>query len=198
MSDDPILDQIRALLEAARREAYERGQADAVRRIMAAASATPGPGVIERPAAAAPRPAPFGGGTAATADQEGHRRTRARRGTVDARVLEVLGNAPEGATIAEIEAASGDDAEPLKTPSIRVALQRLLGGGRVLREGRRWRLAAPGAREDEGWSEATADEEEDGDAAVGNDDAPGPAETSPRQDGGYRPHGVPSGDGDDL
>jgi hypothetical protein len=46
MADDPLLDQMAALLETARREAYERGYADAVRRILEAASTTPQDGAV--------------------------------------------------------------------------------------------------------------------------------------------------------
>jgi len=136
VADDPLLDQLQALLEAARREGYERGYDDAVRRIVAAAGATgaeiadaPPPPRVPR----APREAPAEG-----------RRPRARRGSLEGRLAEILGQAPEGATIAEIEAAGSADDEPLKVPSIRATLQRLLATGRVEREGRRWRLA-PGA-----------------------------------------------------
>ena len=132
MADDPLLDQLQALLEAARREGYERGYNDAVRRIVAAAGAT-GAEIAEAPpprVPRAPREAPAEG-----------RRPRARRGSLEGRLAEILGQAPEGATIAEIEAAGSADDEPLKVPSIRATLQRLLATGRVEREGRRWRLA---------------------------------------------------------
>jgi hypothetical protein len=136
VADDPLLDQLRALLEAARREGYERGYNDAVRRIVAAAGAT-GAEVAE------PSSPPRAPRTPREAPAEG-RRPRARRGSLEGRLVEILGQAPEGATIAEIEAAGSDDDEPLKVPSIRATLQRLLAVGRVEREGRRWHLA-PGA-----------------------------------------------------
>ena len=137
MADDPLLDQLKALLEAARREGYERGYNDAVRRIVAAAGAT-GAEVAEPPPPSprvprAPREVPAEGW-----------RPRARRGSLEGRLVEILAQAPEGATIAEIEAAGSADDEPLKVPSIRATLQRLLATGRVEREGRSWRLA-PGA-----------------------------------------------------
>ena len=69
------------------------------------------------------------------------RRPRARRGSLEGRLVDILAQAPEGATIAEIEAAGSADDEPLKVPSIRATLQRLLAMGRVEREGRSWRLA---------------------------------------------------------
>jgi hypothetical protein len=56
----------------------------------------------------------------------------------------------------------------LKTPSIRVALQRLLAQGQVVREGRRWAVAAEAAMpaqaeavkvETEAQAAATAEEE---------------------------------------
>lgn len=143
MTDDPLLDQLRELLEAARREGYERGYNDAVRRIVAAAGAT-GAEVAEAPPPRAPRPP-------RETPAEG-RRPRARRGSLEGRLVEILGQAPEGATIAEIEAAGSGDDEPLKVPSIRATLQRLLAVGRVEREGRRWRLtegtAGPESAED--------------------------------------------------
>ena len=136
MADDPLLDQLKALLEAARREGYERGYNDAVRRIVAAAGAT-GAEVAESP----PPPSPRVPRAPRELPAEG-RRPRARRGSLEGRLVEILAQAPEGATIAEIEAAGSADDEPLKVPSIRATLQRLLATGRVEREGRRWRLAS--------------------------------------------------------
>jgi hypothetical protein len=122
---------MKALLETARREGYERGYADAVRRILEAASATPQEGTTPDWRGMA-GPSPYG-----------PRRQRARRGSIEARMVEILGSTPEGASTAEIEAASADDDEPLKTPSIHATLRRLEQAGRVTRDGKRWRLAAP-------------------------------------------------------
>ena len=139
--DDPILEQIEALLEAARREAYERGYADAISRVMKAAAELPS--AVGEPAVAPPvrqrevleaAPGMNGGG-----------RHRAPRGSIERRVVTLLEAAPTGFTVPEIEElASGGD-EPLKTASIRVALQRLLAQGQVVREGRRWAVAAEAA-----------------------------------------------------
>jgi hypothetical protein len=139
--DDPILEQIEALLEAARREAYERGYADAISRVMKAAAELPG--AVGEPAAAPParhREVPEG-----AAGMNGGGRQRAPRGSIERRVVTLLEAAPTGLTVPEIEelASSGD--EPLKTASIRVALQRLLAQGQVVREGRRWAVAAEAA-----------------------------------------------------
>jgi hypothetical protein len=140
--DDPILEQIEALLEAARREAYERGYADAISRVMKAAAELPG--AVGEPAPAPPvrqqrevleaAPGMNGGG-----------RQRAPRGSIERRVVTLLEAAPTGLTVPEIEALASSGEEPLKTPSIRVALQRLLAQGQVVREGRRWAVAAEAA-----------------------------------------------------
>jgi hypothetical protein len=131
IAGDPLLEQMAALLETARREGYERGYADAVRRILEAASVTPQEGTVPDWRGMA-GPSPYG-----------PRRQRARRGSIEARIVEILGSTPEGASTAEIEAASADDDEPLKTPSIHATLRRLESAGRITRDGKRWRLAAP-------------------------------------------------------
>jgi hypothetical protein len=136
MADDPLLEQMATLLEAARREGYERGYADAVRRILEAASATPQDGAVPD------WRGPTGPGL------YGPRRQRARRGSIEARIVEILGSTPEGASTPEIEAASADDDEPLKLPSIHATLRRLEAAGRVTRDGKRWRLAAPEQRDE--------------------------------------------------
>jgi hypothetical protein len=130
MADDPLLEQMAALLETARREGYERGYADAVRRILEAASATPQDGAVPD------WRGPAGPGL------YGQRRQRARRGSIEARIVEILGST------AEIEAASADDDEPLKTPSIHATLRRLEQAGRVTRDGKRWRLTAAEQRDE--------------------------------------------------
>ncbi len=135
MPDDPLLEQMAALLDAARREGYERGYADAVRRILEAASTAPQDGQ-----------APEWRGLAGSSPY-GPRRQRARRGSLEARILEILGSSPEGSSTAEIEAASADDDELLKTPSIHATLRRLEAAGRVNRDGRRWRLSPPDQRD---------------------------------------------------
>ena len=144
MADDPLLDQLASLLEAARREAYERGYADAVRRIMEAAAAAP----QDEAASQALNPA-------ASPGADVPHRARARRGSLETRILGILGGSPEGATTAEIEAAGASDPEPLKTPSIHATLRRLEAAGRVSRAGRRWRLAPPDGVEEP--SEAAAE-----------------------------------------
>ncbi len=136
MADDPLLEQMKALLETARREGYERGYADAVRRILEAASATPQEGTAPDWRGMA-GPSPYG-----------PRRQRARRGSIEARIVEILGSTPEGASTAEIEATSADDDEPLKTPSIHATLRRLESAGRVTRDGKRWRLTAAEQRDE--------------------------------------------------
>lgn len=160
MTDDPLLEQMAALLEAARREGYERGYADAVRRILEAASAAPQDGGV-----------PDWRGMAGS-PLYGPRRQRARRGSLEARILEILGSAPEGASTAEIEAASAEDDEPLKTPSIHATLRRLEAAGRVSRDGRRWRLAAPDQRDELPEEAAGADPPAEPQAFVAPDTSP--------------------------
>jgi hypothetical protein len=160
MADDPLLEQMAALLETARREGYERGYADAVRRILEAASATPQDGAVPD------WRGPAGPGL------YGQRRQRARRGSIEARIVEILGSTPEGASTAEIEATSADDDEPLKTPSIHATLRRLESAGRVTRDGKRWRLTTPEQRDE--LPEETAGEE----PAVETDMMATPAEPS--------------------
>src|SRR5918998_3110672 len=105
---DPVLDQLTALLETARREAYERGYADAVRRIVAAAGATVPTGGTAEPAAApaqaapqqaAPIPARLRPNAAETAGDQ-PRRQRAKRGSIEARPVEIPApTRSEGATL---------------------------------------------------------------------------------------------------
>jgi hypothetical protein len=140
MSSDPILARLQAVLEEARREAYERGYADAIRRVASMAAELParGPGAFERPHVQA--------AAAYDAEQDGNglqRRTRAPRGSVERRVLTLLQAAPAGLTVPEIETLASAGDEPIKAASIRVVLQRLLAAGQVGRDGRRWLV--PGA-----------------------------------------------------
>ncbi|MEK0084564.1 hypothetical protein [Benzoatithermus flavus] len=134
---DPILARLQALLEEARREAYERGYADAIKRVLSVAAELPPHARTfgELPQALAPSTA------ASAAPRENGaagRRSRAPRGSVERRVLTLLQSAPAGLTVPEIENLASANDEPIKAASIRVTLQRLLAGGQVEHVGRRW------------------------------------------------------------
>ena len=152
---DPILARLQALLEEARREAYERGYADAIRRVMSVAAELPqeGQAPVPRPAMPAPAAPAYDGNGAA-------RRSRAPRGSVERRVLTLLRSAPAGLTVPEIESLASVSDEPIKGPSIRVALQRLLASGQIEREGRRWlvRSTAEGEADEAALVEGEASE----------------------------------------
>lgn len=157
---DPILSQLEALLATARREAYEQGYADAVKRIVAAAG-----GLDASLSAAKPS------SVAAVEPEPAVRRTRAPRGSIERKVAEILQAAPDGLTVPEIEAASQDGEVPVKTASIRVALQRLMAQGQVVRNGRRWFfVSAAGAAamepSDDELPDTTEELEEADDAAM--------------------------------
>jgi hypothetical protein len=139
---DPILGRLQALLEEARREAYERGYADAIKRVLSVAAELPphtsGEGELPRALALA--------SVAGPAENGAGRRQRAPRGSVERCVLSLLQAAPAGLTVPEIENLALASDEPIKAASIRVVLQRLLAVGQVERDGRRW-LVRPAAED---------------------------------------------------
>ena len=134
MMDDPILEQMEALLETARREAYERGYADAMRRVMEAAG--------HAQAGTAPDWRGMAGPW-----HYGPRRQRAQRGSIEVGCGDPRQHARRAQHGRDRELQRGDN-EPLKTASIHVTLRRLEQAGRVTRDGRRWRLTAAEQRDE--------------------------------------------------
>jgi hypothetical protein len=127
---DKTLDQIAALLEATRQEAYAAGFNDALKQIVSAASAMPKGGL----------PAPREDDEHAGDEPTATGRKRAPRGQVEEQVTRALDGEHLGLTIREIEERSEASGAAVKQSSIRVALLRLEQAGKALREGRRWRL----------------------------------------------------------